>query len=191
MAGADIDIGIFETHVEAEDAIKLLQRAGFDMKTLSIVGQDYHTDEKVIGYFNVADRVRFFGKLGVFWGTLAGILIGSAVLVIPFGANLIVLGPLAAAILEGIEGAAIGGAIGALLGAFESIGIPKDSVLRYRTALKANKYLLLLHGGHDLVQRARETLSRSTRQSAPESVDPDTAKAMPAPKDESDQMRLY
>jgi energy-converting hydrogenase A subunit M len=41
---------IYETHEQAEQAVKELQEAGVDMKSLSIVGRDTHTDEHVVGY---------------------------------------------------------------------------------------------------------------------------------------------
>jgi hypothetical protein len=42
-------VAIYPTHTAAESAIKELQQSGFDMKKLSIVGRDYHTDEQVVG----------------------------------------------------------------------------------------------------------------------------------------------
>jgi len=47
--------------------VKELQRSGFDMKKMSIVGKDYHTDEHVVGYYNTGDRMKYWGKLGAFW----------------------------------------------------------------------------------------------------------------------------
>ena len=41
------------------------------------------------------------------------------------------------------------------------IGIPKDSVLRYETALKANKFILVLHGDNQEIARAQEVLKSS------------------------------
>ncbi len=38
-------VAIYGTHSQAEEAVKELQRSGFDMKMMSIVGKDYHTDE--------------------------------------------------------------------------------------------------------------------------------------------------
>lgn len=61
-------IGIFSNHTDAEQAIKELQISGFDMKKLSIVGKGYHSDEHPVGYYNTGDRVKFWGKLGAFWG---------------------------------------------------------------------------------------------------------------------------
>jgi hypothetical protein len=43
-------VAIYKSHIEAEAAIKQLQESGFDMRKLSIVGRDYHTDENVVGY---------------------------------------------------------------------------------------------------------------------------------------------
>lgn len=167
MNVTDIAVAIFDNHSQAEDAVRELQRAGVDMRQISIIGQDYHTEEHVVGYLNLGDRVKFFGKLGAFWGALAGILLGSAILFVPVAGNLIILGPLTATILGGLEGAVVGGAASALLGALTSVGIPKDSVLRYETALRANKYLVVLHGDREAVVRAQQIL----RGSGPASVD--------------------
>ncbi len=38
------------------------------------------------------------------------------------------------------------------------MGIPKDSIVRYETAIKAGKYLLICHGNAAEVARAREIL---------------------------------
>ncbi len=63
-------VAIYDTHQNAESAIKELQKAGFDMKRLSIVGKDYHSEENVVGYYNTGDRMMYWGKQGAFWGGL-------------------------------------------------------------------------------------------------------------------------
>jgi hypothetical protein len=50
-------VAIYASHPEAESAVKELQHAGFDMTKLSIIGQDYHTEENVTGYYNLGDRM--------------------------------------------------------------------------------------------------------------------------------------
>lgn len=57
-------VAIYPSHTVAEAAIKELQQSGFDMKKLSIVGRDYHTDEHVVGYYNTGDRMKAWGR---FW----------------------------------------------------------------------------------------------------------------------------
>lgn len=157
-----IVVAVYEAHAQAEEAIRTLSQAGFDMKTISILGKDYHTEENVVGYFNAGDRARFFGKLGAFWGGLAGVLFGSALMFVPVLGHIVVLGPLAATLVSGLEGAVLGGGFSALVGALTSLGVPKDSVLRYETALKASKFLVLVHGDADQVRRAREVLAASS-----------------------------
>jgi len=61
-------VAIYDTHVQAEEAVKELQVAGVDMKTLSIAAKDTHTDEHVVGYYNAGDRMKHWGKIGAFWG---------------------------------------------------------------------------------------------------------------------------
>ena len=57
----DSIVAVLNTHIEAEEAVKELQKAGFDMKKLSILGKDYHAEEHVVGYYNTGDRVKYWG----------------------------------------------------------------------------------------------------------------------------------
>ena len=159
MSKTDIAVAVYDSHLQAEEAVHKLAKVGFDMKTISILGKDYHTEENVVGYFNAGDRARFFGKLGAFWGGLAGVLFGSALMFVPVVGHIVVLGPIAATIAGGLQGAVLGGGVSALVGALTAIGVPKDSVLRYETALKASKFLVIVHGGGDDVRRAHDVLA--------------------------------
>ena len=151
-------VAIYDTHSQAEEAVKELQRSGFDMKKMSIVGKDYHTDEHVVGYYNTGDRMKYWGKLGAFWGGLWGMLFGAAFFVIPGLGPILVAGPLVAWIIGALEGAVVVGGLSALGAGLYSIGIPKDSVVKYEAALKSDKFLLLAHGTADEVARARDIL---------------------------------
>ena len=159
MSKTDIAVAIYESHTQAEEAVHKLASTGFDMKTISILGKDYHTEEHVVGYFNAGDRARFFGKLGAFWGGLAGMLFGSALLFVPVVGHIVVLGPIAATIAGALQGAVVGGGFSALIGALTAVGVPKDSVLRYETALKASKFLVIVHGAGDDIRRAHAVLA--------------------------------
>ena len=158
MAEHNAVVGIFDSHIKAETSIKELQRAGFDMKKLSIVGKDYHPEEHVVGYYNAGDRMKVWGKRGAFWGGFWGMLCGSALFVIPGIGPLIVFGPLVGWIIGALEGAVVIGGVSALAAALFSIGIPKDSSIVYETALKSDKFLVLAHGTADEVARAKSIL---------------------------------
>jgi uncharacterized membrane protein len=152
-------VAIYRSHTDAETAVKELQRSGFDMRKLSIVGKDFHTDENPVGFYNTGNRMAFWGKLGAFWGSLWGILFGSALLVIPVVGHLIVLGPFVATLVSALEGAAVGGGAGALGGALASAGIPKNSVIRYEKQVAAGEFLLLAHGTAAEIERAKSILT--------------------------------
>lgn len=154
-------VAIFETHNQAEDAVRDLQKDGFDMKKLSIVGRDYHTDEHVVGYYNAGDRVMYWGTLGAFWGGLWGMLFGSAFFLVPGIGPLLVAGPLAMWIVGALEGAIAVGGLSALGAALVSIGIPEDSVLEYEANLKAGKFLLIVHATPQEVRRVKDCLDDS------------------------------
>jgi hypothetical protein len=61
--------------------------------------------------------------------------------------------------VNGLAGALVGGGLGSLGAALYSLGIPRNSILEYEAALKADKFLLLAHGTESEVERAREILS--------------------------------
>ena len=50
------------------------------------------------------------------------------------------------------------GGLSALAAALHSIGIPKDSVVQYETALKSAKFLVIAHGTADEVAKAKSIL---------------------------------
>jgi hypothetical protein len=158
MSANNSVVAIYHTHTGAEDAVKELQRGGIDMHTLSIIGKGDHTDEQVVGYYNAGDRMKYWGSVGAFWGGLWGLLFGSAAFAVPGIGPILVAGPLVGWIVAGLEGAVVVGGVSALGAGLVSIGIPKDSVIKYEVALKTDKFLLIVHGAPDTVYVARLVL---------------------------------
>jgi DNA-binding LacI/PurR family transcriptional regulator len=91
------------------------------------------------------------------WGLLAGGLFLTAPVVGP----VVVVGSFAAMVITGIEGAAVVGAASALAAALASIGIPKDTVLQYEQAIKADGFVILVQGTAEEKERARSILKTS------------------------------
>ena len=152
-------VAIYHNHTDADRAVKELQRGGIDMHKLSIVGKGYHTDEQVVGYYNTGDRLIFWGKVGAFWGGFWGLLFGSALFMIPGLGPILVAGPLVAWIVAGLEGAVEVGALGVLGAGLFSIGIPKDSIVKYQTALTTDQFLLIAHGTTAEVAKAKDIIA--------------------------------
>jgi hypothetical protein len=153
--------GVYNTHTEAEAAVRELQKAGFDMKKLSIVGKDYHTEEHVVGYYNTGDRMKAWGKLGAFWGGLWGLLFGAAFFVVPGIGPIAVVGPLVGWIVSALEGAVMVGGLSAVGAGLFSIGIPKDSVIKYESQIKSDKFILVCHGTIEEMEKARSILENT------------------------------
>jgi hypothetical protein len=151
-------VAVFETHDQAADAIKELNKDGYDIKKLSIIGQNYASDEHVVGFVNTGDRMWSWGKLGAFWGYIWGLLFGSAMFFVPGVGFLVFAGWLVGA----LESAVVVGGLAALGGALASIGTPHDSVVKYETALKAGSFLVLAHGTEAEVARAKALLETTT-----------------------------
>jgi uncharacterized membrane protein len=161
MSEQNTVVAVYASHVEAEQALEELQSGGIDMKTLSIVAKDTHTDEHAVGYYNAGDRMKYWGKNGAFWGGFWGLLFGSAFFAIPGIGPLLVAGPLVAWIVGALEGAVVVGGLSAVGAGLYSIGIPKDSIVEYETALKTDKFLLVVHAGAAEVEKAK-TIIKNT-----------------------------
>jgi hypothetical protein len=155
-------VGIVTTHDDAEEAVRELERSGFDMKKLSVIGKGYHSEEHPLGFYTTGDRIKGWGGLGVFWGGLWGLLLGAAFFWIPGVGPLAVAGPFAHLLVTGLEGAMLGGGVGALGGALTGLGLTKESVIKYETRLRADNFLIIAHGTAEEVERARDILHTRT-----------------------------
>ncbi len=161
-------VAIYETHTEAENAVRELQKSGFDMQKLSIVGKDYQMEEDVIGYYTMGDRMKAWGKSGAFWGGLWGMMFGSAFFLIPGIGPILAAGPVVAWIVGVLEGAVVVGGLSALGAGLYSIGIPEDSILEYETQIKAGKFVVIAHGLPDEVSRIQSVLANTEPQTVQE-----------------------
>jgi hypothetical protein len=96
MESNNLPVYMFNTRTEAEDGIRALNRAGIDMKTLSLVGKGVHSEDHAVGFYSAGDRIKSWGGTGAFWGSIWGLMFAPAVFFLP-GLGLVALaGPLVA-----------------------------------------------------------------------------------------------
>jgi hypothetical protein len=155
-------VAVYNSHTQAEEALQKLSAASFDIKKVSIIGKGYHSEENVVGYYTTGDRMKSWGAMGAFWGGLWGLLFGAGLFLVPGIGPVLVAGPFLAALLGALESAVVVGGLSALAGALVSMGIPKDKSIKYEADLKADKYLLIVHGTADEVERARAILAQTS-----------------------------
>ena len=161
MKAKNTIVALYGTHEEAEAAVKELKSFGFDMNKLSIVGRGYHTEEQVLGFFTTGDWMKFWSKRGAFWGGLAGMLVGSGLILLPGIGPLVVMGPVVSWLVNTAAGVAVGSGLSAFGGVLYSLGIPRDSVLKYEKAIKADKFLLIFQGNPASIAEAKGILETS------------------------------
>jgi len=158
------NVYVYKTHIEAENALRTLSLAGIDMKHLSVVGRGYHTEEHPLGFYTKGDRIRTWGRYGAFWGAIWGLLFTPAVFVLPGIGVLPMAGPLVAALVSALEGAVMGGGLTVFGSALLALGVHQDKVIKYEIALKADQFLLIVHGSDDEIQRAHSQLEGPYKQ---------------------------
>jgi hypothetical protein len=152
-------VAVYNSHTDAEQAVAKLNGASFDITKVSIVGKDYHTEEKVVGYYTTGDRMKSWGGLGAFWGGIWGLLLGAGFFLIPGIGPVVVAGPFLAALVGALESAVLVGGLSALAAGLVSLGIPKQSAIKYEAEIKADKFVLVVHGTPEELERARAILS--------------------------------
>lgn len=158
-AHTNASVSICNSHQEAEAAIQTLKKFGFDVRKLSLIGKGYHSEEHPVGFYSTGDKVRAWGSTGAFWGSMWGILMAPAVFLLPPLGVVAMAGPVVSVVISALEGAVLVGGLSAVGAALSQLGVPKDEVILYETALKADKYVLMVHGSDDEVARARSILT--------------------------------
>jgi uncharacterized membrane protein len=160
-------VGHYPSHLEAEEMVVGLEKQGFDLQKLSIIGKDYQTAEHVRGFLSWKDTARDSALGGGYWGSfvggLFGILAGAGVLFIPGMTPIVIAGPITGVLAGWLEGTLLGGAgaaaISGLAGALAGLGIPENQVLKYETKIQAGEFIILVTGTDVDVTEARTMLA--------------------------------
>ena len=61
--------------------------------------------------------------------------------------------------VSALEGAVVVGGVSALGAALTQVGVPDEQVIKYETALKVDRYVLMVHGNAEEVGQARSVLA--------------------------------
>src|SRR5271170_1404443 len=159
MSESNTVIAVYNSHTEAEQAVAKLGAASFDIKKVSIIGKNYHTEENVVGYYSTGDRMKSWGGIGAFWGGIWGLLFGAGFFLIPGIGPVLVAGPFLAALVGALESAAVVGGLSAVTAGLVSLGIPKDSAVKYEAEIKADNFVIVVHGTNEELEKARTILA--------------------------------
>jgi hypothetical protein len=160
-AAADPVIAVHDGHADAEAAVKALDRAGFDLGKVSIVGKGDHDGAQAHGFYALGDRVRIWGASGGFWGVAWALLLGSAVFVMPPLGIVAAAGPFTQALVAALESVAVVGGGSALCAALVGLGAPHERAIKYESDVAANRFLVIVHGTPAEADAARRILAKA------------------------------
>jgi hypothetical protein len=158
----DTIVAVYNRHTEVERAVKELQKSGFNLGKLSVIGKDYHSAESVVGYYHAGGRMKYWGRFGAFWCGMWTLTLGAAFFLVPGIGPVLVAGHLTPAILGVLEETAlVVGGLTVIGAGLYSLGIPEDSIAEYEAALKADQFLLLVQGTADELAKAYRILVKT------------------------------
>lgn len=150
-----LTIGIYSVEEKALKTIESLIKEEFPADRLSLLRKAGGTGDDMLGlaYTNTKERVKAWGKHGVVWGALWGMLAGATGLfVLPGIGPLLAAGPVVEALggaiaAAGVTGSAMAGAavLTQLASALHRIGVPASAIEQIHRAIETDHYIVILH----------------------------------------------
>ncbi len=160
-------IGVYDTHAQAIEALKILQRHNFPLKHVALLGKGEAVQE-INGVHTWEEATTKGTEIGALVGGTLGVLAGLSLITVP-GIGLVYLGTTVGAILAGVEGTAVGSMGGLILGSIFGakygtegmvFGKPdKEDFEKYQEEIKNGKFLIIVHGPEAEVQQGHDILT--------------------------------
>jgi hypothetical protein len=149
-------IGTYGTNAAAEEVVKELRKAGFDITNLSIIQKGVDIEHRIVGFDGEDERSRYWGTRGALWGSAFGAF--SALILFYSSQSMrleIVIKLLAAALIGSIAfgllsvvGATIYGKV-----------LTRENAFRYDRRVEADdRFVLLAHSAREAAV-ARDTIA--------------------------------
>jgi hypothetical protein len=144
-------IGLFDTNHDAEHAMQMLERKGFEAKDISVTVRKTQVDTTASGETMAGEGLQTGTLTGMVAGGLMGFFVGAGLLIIPGIGPVLAVGPLAAGLASGsaLVGAAAGAGLGAfsggLIGVLSGLGVPNDHAQVYSEGVRRGGVLVAVH----------------------------------------------
>ena len=134
--------GLFDTHDQADRAVRSLKDAGISGDDISIVANNADGSYGGDKGDDVAEGVSTGAGLGAVVGGTGGLLTGLGLLAIPGVGPVVAGGWLLATAIGAVTGAAVGGAAGGLVGALTDAGIDERDAHVYAEGVRRGGILV-------------------------------------------------
>jgi hypothetical protein len=179
MTRAEIPASILVTAVydnddTAYEVVEQLIADDFPMDRISVLRRASGMGDDILGvsFHDSRERITTWGKHGLFWGGLWGLLASAAgMFVLPGVGPLLAAGPIIEMLGASLAGAAITGSamagaavISELAAALHSAGVPEQHIEALHEAIMQGKTLLILHCSPKQEQDCRGRLENTGAQ---------------------------
>ena len=162
---------VYQHENQALRIIEHLIEKDFLMDSIAILGKRMSKGDDLlcIYYPSAKEKMRVWGKRGLFWGALWGLIAGLISTVAnPDSSGAINLQTLLKVSLAAATyGAVVGGAMAAAAAlsqgaaALYRMGIPREQLHQLAQAIKADKYVIILHGSRAELEPFRYRIEQS------------------------------
>jgi hypothetical protein len=156
-----ITVAAFSDMAEAEKTVGKLIEGGVSAEKLSVLAKDMQCEKQVHGFVTSCDVAKKAATGSAWLGGLFGVLAGAAFIWVPGAGPLVVAGSLTSVLLGGVEGAVAAATAGGVLGWLSALGIEKKHILKFEDHLKAGRYLVVVTGSFEDLEKADSILSET------------------------------
>jgi hypothetical protein len=149
-------VASYESYAAAETAVLSLARANVPMKTISIIGRRFDTQEHIQAFYRPADDLLAGAGQGAWFGGVFGIIAGAfGYSVMPSIGSMLILGPMSQLVACAITDSGIG----AVVSAFIAAGVPQEDAMNYENRLHSGEFLVAVHSSELEARRAQIILA--------------------------------
>jgi hypothetical protein len=160
-ASRGVLVAVHRGHLEVHKALDDLARSRLDLRLVSVVGTDYHTQENVYGYYTTGRRLEAWGSFGSFWSGVWGVLSGGGFFFVPGLGPVLIAGPLTGWLVAALDEGVMVHGLSPLGAALVGKGVSPEAMIEYETAVRCNEFLLVASGPLPPMTAARAVVERT------------------------------
>ena len=154
-------MAVFDNHEDAALAVEKLIHEGINKEHITLLGKGELEAYDKFEFNKENEDALYWGKVGAFWGALAGFFIGGLAVFLTGRGPLFALEPLIGAISGLGAGAILIGLLAMMFAWYFELGISKAMAKHYRDLLESGKNLLIVQGEIQELKKARKILKNT------------------------------
>ncbi|TCK17757.1 hypothetical protein DFR30_0999 [Thiogranum longum] len=161
MSDINSCVAVYDLQQQLEDSIAALQRNGYDLKKVSVIGKGGYSEQHHFALILSRGMPRFHGEQADFWNRVHALLGSAGFFWAPGFGPFTVAGAIVTVLTGKPDRKLIGGKLHRLGMGLYAVGLSGDSALHYESVVDQGRLILIVQGPRDEVERASETIART------------------------------